>query len=166
MEKPVFNHSPQDSCRGIYQRTSTAPDGQRLSHESRAEVGLKNSRKPWWSLCIYVNQLLMGEKTTSECFFCALSDLQSFTQWSLLKHSWGAVGVALFRQARRSSEEQTSSPDANEPSEIAGKLFLVGSAKYHGLTGPCVLLCPGCTCWMHTLHDVVLFVQAAGWDPN
>lgn len=70
--------------------------------------------------------------------------------------------MALFRQARESSEEQKGFPDANEPSEIVGKLFLVGFAKCHGLTSSRVLLCPGCTPW----HDVVLFVQAAGWAPK
>lgn len=59
--------------------------------------------------------------------------------------------MALFRQARESSEEETGSPDANESSETARKLFLVGFAKYPGLMNSFVLLGPGCTCWMHSL---------------
>lgn len=54
--------------------------------------------------------------------------------------------MALFRQARKRSEKQTGSLDANEPSQIAGKLFLVGFAKYRGLTGRYLLLCTDCTC--------------------
>ena len=54
--------------------------------------------------------------------------------------------MALFRQAGKRSEKQTGSLDANEPSEIAGKLFLVGFAKYRGLTGRYLLLCTDCTC--------------------
>lgn len=75
-----------------------------LPRKSLPEVSLKNSRKPL-GVPLYANQLLMGEKTTSGHLFSGhLSDLPSVTQWSLFKHSWGAVGVALFRQARKSSE--------------------------------------------------------------
>lgn len=54
--------------------------------------------------------------------------------------------MALFRQARKSSEKQTGSLDANEPSRIAGKLFFVGFAKHRGLMGHYLLLCTDCTC--------------------
>lgn len=71
--------------------------------------------------------------------------------WYLLKCFLRTVRVALFGHAKKHSQKQTGSVNVNEPSEIAGKVFLVGCAKYRGQTGRYLLLCADCTCWVHTL---------------